>query len=78
LGDFYGGVPHSVRQIYVGEMGWFLGDPTLLAPLHPREASPRYVDMMGGRAAVLAAAKKAAEGGDQSRQRCARRAYWSE
>jgi len=64
LGDFYGGVPHSVRQIYVGELGWFLGDPTFLAPLHPRESSPRYVDMMGGRAAVLAAAKTAAEGGD--------------
>jgi alkyl sulfatase BDS1-like metallo-beta-lactamase superfamily hydrolase len=28
LGDFYGGVKHSVRQIYVGQLGWFLGDPT--------------------------------------------------
>lgn len=64
LGDFYGGVPHSVRQIYFGELGWFLGDPTMLAPLHPRESSPRYVDMMGGRTDVLEAAKKAAAKGD--------------
>jgi alkyl sulfatase BDS1-like metallo-beta-lactamase superfamily hydrolase len=64
LGDFYGGVQHSVRQIYVGELGWFLGDPTFLAPLHPRESSPRYVDMMGGRDTVLASAREAAESGD--------------
>jgi alkyl sulfatase BDS1-like metallo-beta-lactamase superfamily hydrolase len=65
LGDFYGGVPHSVRQVYYGELGWFLGDPTLLAPTHPAQASQRYVRMMGGRDAVFAAAVEAAEDGDQ-------------
>ncbi len=64
LGDFYGGVPHSVRQIYVGELGWFLGDPTFLAPTQPIEASRRYLKLMGGPSAVLEAAKKAAEEGD--------------
>ena len=64
LGDFYGGVAHTVRQIYVGELGWFLGDPTFLAPTRPAEASRRYVEMMGGRAKVLGAAKAAAETGD--------------
>ncbi len=64
LGDFYGGVPHSVRQIYVGELGWFQGDPTFLAPTMPVEASRRYVELMGGRAVVLEAARSAANEGD--------------
>lgn len=64
LGDFYGGVPHSVRQIYFGELGWFLGDPTMLAPTQPVEASRRYLKLMGGPSAVLEAAKKAADEGD--------------
>ena len=65
LGDFYGGVPHSVRQVYTGELGWFLGDPTFLAPLHPSQSSQRYVQLMGGRDAVFAAAVESAEDGDQ-------------
>ena len=65
LGDFYGGVPHSVRQVYYGELGWFLGDPTFLAPTQPLQASQRYVRMMGGRDAVFTAAVEAAEDGDQ-------------
>jgi alkyl sulfatase BDS1-like metallo-beta-lactamase superfamily hydrolase len=64
LGDFYGGVAHSVRQIYYGELGWFKGDPTFLAPLHPDQSSKRYVGMMGGRDAVYAAAVDATEDGD--------------
>lgn len=64
LGDFYGGVPHSVRQIYVGELGWFYGDPTFLAPTRPLEASRRTVKMMGGRSTVLKAAKAAEKSGD--------------
>ena len=64
LGDFYGGVPHSVRQIYVGELGWFNGDPTFLAPTRPLEGSRRTLKLMGGRDAVLEAARKAAKAGD--------------
>jgi alkyl sulfatase BDS1-like metallo-beta-lactamase superfamily hydrolase len=64
LGDFYGGVPHSVRQIYYGELGWFKGDPTFLAPTRPLEASQRYVKMMGGRNKVFEAARKASKNGD--------------
>ena len=65
LGDFYGGVAHSVRQVYNGELGWFEGDPTFLAPTSPVRASQLYVRMMGGRDAVYAAAVEAAEHGDQ-------------
>ncbi|MGH1548562.1 alkyl sulfatase dimerization domain-containing protein [Leifsonia poae] len=64
LGDFYGGVPHSVREIYVGELGWFDADPTTLAPIHFVEASRRYIDLMGGRDAVVSEAKRVAEAGD--------------
>ena len=64
LGDFYGGVPHTVRQIYSGELGWFQGDPTFLAPIHPIEASRRTVQLMGGRKTVLKTAKKLAKAGD--------------
>ncbi|MEU4418296.1 alkyl sulfatase dimerization domain-containing protein [Nocardia salmonicida] len=64
LGDFYGGVPHSVREIYVGELGWFDGDPTTLAPIHAVEASRRYLALMGGRDRVVEEAKTVAEQGD--------------
>jgi alkyl sulfatase BDS1-like metallo-beta-lactamase superfamily hydrolase len=64
LGDFYGGVPHSVREIYVGELGWFDGDPTSLAPLHPKESSTRYIELMGGRDSVYTEAVRAAEAND--------------
>lgn len=64
LGNFYGGVPHSVRQIYVGELGWFDADPTTLAPIHAVEASRRYVALMGGRDTVVDEAKRVAGEGD--------------
>ncbi|MFN0087556.1 MAG: alkyl/aryl-sulfatase [Blastocatellia bacterium] len=64
LGEFYGTVKHSVRQIYVGYLGWFEGDPTFLDPLPRTERSKRYVEMMGGRDAVFAAAKRAHEAGE--------------
>ncbi|MFB8188976.1 alkyl sulfatase dimerization domain-containing protein [Microbacterium sp. NPDC055988] len=64
LGDFYGGVPHSVRQIYVGELGWFNADPATLAPLNIRESSTRYIALIGGRDVVHAEARKAADAGD--------------
>ncbi|MFN7930480.1 MAG: alkyl sulfatase dimerization domain-containing protein [Blastocatellia bacterium] len=64
LGEFYGTVKHSVRQIYVGNLGWFEGDPTALDPLPRAEESKRYVELMGGREAVFKAAKKAFDAGE--------------
>ena len=57
LGEFYGTVKHSVRQIYQGYLGWFQGDPTMLDPLPSLERAERYVRMMGGRDAVLKEAR---------------------
>ncbi len=64
LGEFYGTVKHSVRQIYGGYLGWFEGDPTALDPLPRGEESKRYVELMGGREKVLSAAKKAFDTGE--------------
>jgi alkyl sulfatase BDS1-like metallo-beta-lactamase superfamily hydrolase len=64
LGNFYGGIRHSAKQVFVGELGWFDGDPTTLNQIHSGDASKRYVDLMGGKEAVLAAAKNAADTGD--------------
>lgn len=64
LGEFYGTVKHSVRQIYFGYLGWFNGDPTTLNPTPRVEQARRYVELMGGRDAVFKAAKTAFDKGD--------------
>lgn len=64
LGEFYGTVKHSVRQIYSGYLGWFEGDPTFLDPLPRAERAGRYVTLMGGRDAVVKAAEEAVARGD--------------
>ena len=64
LGEFYGTVKHSVREIYVGYLGWFEGDPTFLDPLPRGERAARYVDQMGGHDRVLQSALGAYDKGD--------------
>jgi len=64
LRPFYGTVSHSVREIYVGYLGWFEGDPVALDPTAPSEAARRRVALMGGRDRVLSEAKGALDAGD--------------
>ncbi len=64
LGNLYGGIRHSAKQVFTGELGWFDGDPTTLYPIHSSEASKRYVELMGGKNNVMKAARKAADSGD--------------
>ena len=64
LGEFYGTVKQTVRQVYNNYFGWFEGDPAFLDPLPRRERSARYVAAMGGRDAVVAAATRAHADGD--------------
>lgn len=64
LGEFYGAVTQTVRQIYANTFGWFEGDPTFIDPLPRRERSERYVAAMGGRDAVIATAARAHADGD--------------
>ncbi len=59
LGEFYGTVKQTVRQIYYNYFGWFEGDPTFIDPLPRRERSARYVAAMGGRDAVMVMATRA-------------------
>lgn len=55
---YYGSVNHDVKAVYVKYLGWFDGNPANLHPLPPVEASKRYVEFMGGAAAVIAKARK--------------------
>lgn len=64
LGEYYGTVNHSVRQIYVGLLGFWQGDMTEMAKLPYRERAKSYVRMLGGRQAILDEARKAIDAGN--------------
>lgn len=46
--EFYGTVPHAVRAIYAGLLGWFDGNPTALNPLEPRVRAQKIARLAGG------------------------------
>jgi uncharacterized sulfatase len=46
--EFYGTVPHAVRAIYTGLLGWFDGNPTTLNPMEPRLKSRKMAELAGG------------------------------
>jgi alkyl sulfatase BDS1-like metallo-beta-lactamase superfamily hydrolase len=56
--DFYGTVSFNVRAVYQRYLGWFDANPAHLEPLPPVEAAAKYVQYMGGSAAVLARARE--------------------
>lgn len=64
LGDYYGSIRHAAKQIFVGEMGWFDGDPTTLNPTYSVTASQRYVSMVGGKDKMMSLANQACDTGD--------------
>ena len=61
---YYGTLSFNVRAVYQRYMGWYDANPVNLAPLDPADQSARYVALMGGADAVLAAARKAFAAGD--------------
>ncbi len=61
---YYGSVSHNTKAVYDKYMGWFDGDPANLHRLTPEKAAPKYVELMGGADAVLAAARAAGEEGE--------------
>lgn len=63
--EYYGSVSHNVKAIYQRYLGWFDGHPANLAALPPVDAAARYVELMGGAAAVRDAARRAMEAGDE-------------
>ena len=64
LRPYYGTVQQSVREIYVGQLGWFEGDPVALNPTPRADRSGRLVGLMGGPETVLAEAQRAYGEGD--------------
>ena len=62
--SYYGSVNHNAKAVYNLYLGWFDGNPSTLHPLPPVESSTRYVDYMGGAAAVIERARGDFERGD--------------
>jgi len=54
---YYGSLNHDVKAVFQRYLGWFDGNPANLHPLPPVEASKKYVEYMGGAAAVIEKAK---------------------
>ena len=59
LGEYYGCVEWTVREIYAAYLGWFDGNPTNLHPLSPEQKASKTVKLMGGKENVFAAAQTA-------------------
>lgn len=55
---FYGTVSFNVKAVYQRYLGWFDANPAHLQPLPPEEAAAKYLQYMGGSAAVLARARE--------------------
>ncbi len=61
---YYGTVNHNVKAVYQRYLGWFSANPADLHPLPPEPAAQRYVEYMGGAAAVLERARADFEAGE--------------
>lgn len=61
---YYGTVSHNSKAVYQRYLGWFDANPANLNPYPPVESATRYVDYMGGAAAVLERARRDFEDGD--------------
>jgi linear primary-alkylsulfatase len=53
---YYGHIRHNVKAIYQKYLGWYDANPVNLDPLPPVESGKKYVEYMGGSAAILARA----------------------
>ncbi|MDG1581777.1 alkyl sulfatase dimerization domain-containing protein [Pseudomonas sp. GOM6] len=54
---YYGTLKHNAKAVYQRYMGWYDGNPANLDNLPPQPAAQKYVEYMGGAAAVLEKAK---------------------
>ena len=53
LRGYYGSVSHDIKAIYQRYLGWYDSNPANLNPLPPEESAKKYVEYMGGSAAVM-------------------------
>jgi alkyl sulfatase BDS1-like metallo-beta-lactamase superfamily hydrolase len=61
---YYGTVRHDAKAVYQFYFGWYDGNPANLDPLPPAEIGARYVEAVGGAAALKEKARAAEERGD--------------
>ncbi|WP_022723512.1 alkyl/aryl-sulfatase [Rhodopseudomonas sp. B29] len=54
---YYGHIRHNVKAIYQKYLGWYDANPANLDPLPPVDAGKKYVEYMGGAAALLTKAR---------------------
>ncbi len=54
---YYGSVKHDTRAVYQRYMGFYDGNPSTLDQLPPADAAKKYVEYMGGAAAVIQKAR---------------------
>jgi alkyl sulfatase BDS1-like metallo-beta-lactamase superfamily hydrolase len=62
--DYYGTVRHNAKAVYQSYFGWYDGNPANLDPLPPEAEAKKYVEAMGGAAAVLARGEEAFSRGE--------------
>jgi alkyl sulfatase BDS1-like metallo-beta-lactamase superfamily hydrolase len=55
---YYGTLRHNARAVYQRYMGWYDGNPSDLNDLPPEPAAKKYLEYMGGEAAVLERARR--------------------
>jgi alkyl sulfatase BDS1-like metallo-beta-lactamase superfamily hydrolase len=55
--EYYGTLSHDAKAVYQKYIGWYDGNPSNLNPLPPTEAGKKFVEYMGGSAAVIARAR---------------------
>ncbi|MER8041687.1 alkyl sulfatase dimerization domain-containing protein [Streptomyces sp. NPDC094032] len=61
---YYGSISHNVKAVYQRYMGWFDANPAHLWQHPPVEEARRWVESLGGQAAVRARARHYADRGD--------------
>jgi alkyl sulfatase BDS1-like metallo-beta-lactamase superfamily hydrolase len=54
---YYGTVNHNVKAVYQRYLSWYDGNPCNLHPLPPAPTARKFVEYMGGAAAVVARAR---------------------
>ena len=60
---YYGSVSHDGKAVYQRYLGWYDSNPAHLDELSPAEAGKKYVEFMGGAAAVIAKAQQSYDKG---------------
>ena len=64
LGDYYGTVEGTIRDMYAQDLGWFDGDPLSLHRESPQKQSQRMADIAGGVEVLMGKAREAMEADD--------------